>query len=121
MDKKERINIEIPIEPLTGNNSNDKGILTGAIEENQGSFEQYFERLIDFGDARQTIDDDSLEVTDISFDKDGGIADVTYNSSHYMGCKDLDSSGDHDASLEFTITDSVMSFEIELPHAWKPQ
>lgn len=96
-------------------------LIEKALISDQGSFEPLFSRLIDMGDSRLTVIDDSLEVGDISLDNEGGIADVTFQYYHYMGCKDMNTEGDYETSLEFEIRDGVMLFDIILPPAWRPE
>jgi len=54
------LHVEIPISFEGGDDI--ESIVANAIKENQGEFYPLFERLIDMGDARMTVVDDSLDL-----------------------------------------------------------
>jgi len=93
-----------------------------AILKSQQDFHPLFERLIDMGDARMTVMGESLYIGDchINADLSGGEASGEFNSDFYAGCKDMNSTGDHEVTLPFTIDDETLYFEIEIPPRWVP-
>ena len=100
--------------------------LTKAVEEvireNQQDFHPLFERLIDMGDARITVVDDSLYISDcsISSDRLSGVAFCMFDSDFYAGCKDMNSSGEHEVELPFDVDGDTVVFAIDLPPRWVP-
>jgi hypothetical protein len=72
-----------------------------AVLMHQGAFHDLFSRIIDVDDSRVEVIDGSLEIDDLDYD-DGateGCADVTFMSSFYAGCRDMNSDDYHVASL----------------------
>jgi len=110
---------EIPINIISAKDGGEiKATVTSAIENNQFKFEPLFKRIIDQGDPRMTILDGSLRVTDIVITGDSGFAEVNFYSDFYAGCKDMNSTDEHDICLEFEIDKGMLVFNIELPTAW---
>lgn len=115
----EYLYIEIPINRCNEKDNDEmKAIIANAIEQNQSKFDPLFRRIIDKGDARMTILDGSLQVTDIDITGASGFAQVSFDSDFYAGCKDISSTDEHDACLDFEINDGKVIFDIELPPAW---
>lgn len=111
--------IAIPINIGTAKNIDEiKTIITNAIVHNQRLFEPLFGRIIDRGDARTSILDGSLQVTDIDITDSSGAAQVNFDSDFYAGCKDINSTDEHNACLNFEINEGEIIFDIELPPAW---
>ncbi len=110
---------EIPINiDLAKDNDEIIASITSAIENNQCKFEPLFKQIIDLGDSRITILDGSLRVTDIVITGDSGFAELYFDSDYYSGCKDMNSTDEHNVRLEFEIYEGMMVFNIELPRAW---
>ena len=103
---------------LAKDNDEIKAMIANAIENNQIKFEPLFQQIIDRGDSRITILDGSLRVTDIVVTGDSGFAEVNFDSDFYAGCKDINSTDEHNTRLEFRIYKWMMVFNIELPPAW---
>ena len=112
--------------PITIKDTNDveamKKFIAMVIEDNQNSFLPLLERLIDLGDSRVTVIDNSLNVEDCDIDLSlaDGIACATFDSDFYAGCKDMNSQNDHEVALPFTIENNNIVFDIEIPPAWRP-
>lgn len=112
--------------PLIIDNLNDnaslKRAISVAIMENQSAFHPLLERLIEMGDLRMTVLDDSLNIDtfDVIADDSGGIACGTFDSDFYAGCKDMNSVDEHEVELPFTIENNILVFNIVLPPAWIP-
>ena len=94
--------------------------LVQAIIENQDEFHPLFERIIDNGDSRLEIVDDSMVFGEMKFNDNVYTAYFMFGTSHYMGCKDMMGDDDYEVKLEFTIDDNSMYFNMQLPHAWLP-
>jgi len=112
----DRIKVEIPIV------DSDLGVTKADLIANHArEFYPLFERLINCGDARITVLDDSLTVVDVDVSGLSGCASVTFGSDFYAGCKDMNSIDEHETTLEFEIIDDKMVFDIVLPPAWIPE
>lgn len=90
--------------------------------EHQSLFEPLFERILDTGDGRIQLVNNSLEVEQVDFDEsDGsGTVDVEFLSSFYAGCKDINSADWHQETLSFTVLDGFLVFDIDMPIPWHP-
>lgn len=116
-----RLHVEIPF--LQSNFSGTQDLeraIADLIVEHQASFQPLFENLIDTGDARISVMNDSLSVNDVSLSGKEGCADIEFCSDFYAGCKDMNSTGEHEYVLEFEITPTHILFDVEIPPAWKP-
>lgn len=93
-----------------------------SILDYQREFHPLFERLVDAGDGRTEVMDESLYVQDCIIDSDllGGEAFISFDTYFFSPCKDARSLDDHEVSLPFTIKDSSLVFDIELPARWVP-
>ena len=93
-------------------------IVASLIKENERKFHPLFERVIDTGDGRVTVLDGSFEITHIQMDRTGGCAEGIFLSDFYAGCRDLNSTDEHDVELPFEIEDGFLVFDIMLPPRW---
>ena len=118
----EIIKIAIPLDIESFDDDSLKVAISSAIVAHEMEFHPLLERLIEMGDARVTVVDDSLTIDaqDVDVNSTGGIACGMFESDYYAGCKDVESMSDHEVTLEFTFKDKSMVFEIELPPAWIP-
>ena len=107
----ETINIQIEI----NGNAPDYSSL---ISEREREFHPLFERLIDRGDSRVTVLDDSMLVQAVEINGNQGCASISFDSEFYAGCKDMNSIDEHETTLDFEIEDDMMLFSIPLPDAW---
>lgn len=109
--------IELPINlnpSLTDNLKIDA--ISKAIEDNQGKFSPYLDCFIDGNDIRTNIISGSLEVD--SVDLFNNAVDISFESEFYAGCKDMNSTDKHEATLDFDIANNKLIFNIELPQVW---
>lgn len=91
-----------------------------AILQNEAQFQPLFGRLIDHEDARTTLLDDSMTITDLSLSAGGGHASVEFSSAFYAGCRDVNGVNEHEAELPFEIVGDKLVFTITLPPRWVP-
>jgi hypothetical protein len=121
MDKLLEVTIPLIIDDINDVSALKKAVAT-SIMEHQDSFHQFLDRLIQMGDARITVIDDSLNIEgcDVNLDSFGGVAEGTFDSDFYAGCKDMNSVDEHAVILPFKIENTNLVFSIELPPEWIP-
>lgn len=93
--------------------------ISRSIKNNEGKFEPYFYRLIDTEDSRYTIASNSLSIEEVHISNTHGSISGSFTWEFYSGCKDLDTNGDKDVEINFTISDNKLMFSIELPPIWR--
>ena len=114
--------------PLLIDDYDDKALLQKAISSaimgHQNQFLPLLERLIDLGDSNMSVMEGSLNIescdVDINLTTLEGFTSGMFDSFHYASCKDMQSQDEHEVSLPFTIENDALSFDLEIPPAWKP-
>lgn len=89
------------------------------IKINESEFLRYFERLIDTEDARYTVTEESMEISEISLNNIEGYAYGAFTWDFYAGCKDINPTGQKEFEIKFKILDQNLYFDIELPIIWR--
>lgn len=118
------ISHKIEITPLIRSNSNNEELLKEAINDslsdNTNLFYPIFAALVD-EEARENLDTDSFIVTDVQFNenKQSGLATLECSYSCYMGCDDLDSSGEREHEIEFKVVNNTILINENIPNRWK--
>ena len=125
MSKKEILNIEIELGYLAGDDL--KQCVKKSIEENLSEFEIYAGRLIEKGELRLEVLNESYQINDFEFDEQSlqGNMGFSFDSWYYSGCKGNDGLDQHDSERNFEFSVDIKNgkisfYEIELPRAWLP-
>jgi hypothetical protein len=101
-----------------------KTVISKAINENQSHFEPLLVRLIDAEDSRTTVLDGSLDAqpegVELNESMTEGFISCTFMSDFYAGCRDLNSTDEHEVVIEFTINSRELIVKQDLPPPWRP-
>ena len=119
----ERLRVDLELNNVDEINADTlKDSIINAVINKQSEFNPLFERIIDCGDARVTVMDESLAVGDCWLDSNltSGSVSGMFGSNFYAGCNDMNSDSEHEIDLPFEIEDSTLIFDIELPLQWVP-
>jgi hypothetical protein len=81
-------------------------------------------RLIDAEDSRTTVLDGSLDAqpegVELNESMTEGFISCTFMSDFYAGCRDLNSTDEHEVVIEFTINSRELIVKQDLPPPWRP-
>lgn len=90
--------------------------------ENISDLTPLFERFIDDDDGRTSLIEDSPTIIDIYISPkfDNGSAEIEFESDFYAGCKDMNGTFEHEATVEFDIEDGYLEINMQLPAKWGP-
>lgn len=94
--------------------------IENVIHENLKDFHVLLWRFIDENDARTTLLEDSVQVEHVTLpaNSDEGSFDLQFESEFYAGCKDMNSTDEHETTEEFFIENGQLIIDMLLPPKW---
>lgn len=111
----QHLHVELVLDEYPSNNDDLEKIIGNALRENESEFYELMGRLALGVDMRAVFVEETLGVTSVSADANGGVVSVSFDYSAYYGCKDMDSSDVVEDDWPFVRDGHKLIFDLPLP------